>query len=135
MCAMHKGNGSSRYPQMFIELGIRKCYYFPAESWELANSKTESPRKFGARKLSKDQEDEVFTKNMRSVQRLILNNTTALTLFIPQWDHEEYEDVEDLPEDSTLVNNYWQLDKSLGSYDYTCLYFIGESALRIDGKI
>jgi hypothetical protein len=102
--------------KLMVQAGIRKCYYFPSKDWELQSSTTESPqRKYGDRKLSNKDEEDVYEKNVKSVQRLILNNTTALTLYIPQWDDEEF--LSDVNSSSTGARfpEYWQLDASLGS--------------------
>jgi hypothetical protein len=87
-------------------------------------------------------EEERREKNKRSVLRLISNNTTALTLFIPQWDHSNdfddpfhdsseplstckmeqqnifnvHEDVGNLngPGGSSSSGDFWELDETIG---------------------
>lgn len=79
-------------------------------------------------------EEERREKNKRSVLRLISNNTTALTLFIPQWDHsnnfdesntnpgESSDQEQNLfnihqlthPPDTTPLPDFWELDESIG---------------------
>ncbi|KAI8808319.1 hypothetical protein BJ742DRAFT_772312 [Cladochytrium replicatum] len=94
----------SRYPcslctKLMIQAGIRKCYYFPAKYWEKHEI---------SEALSSQEAKELQEKNSRSVQRLIMNNSTALSLFIPHWgETNEAADVTGF--------DLWELDESIGS--------------------
>jgi deoxycytidylate deaminase len=80
--------------KVMVQAGIRKIYYFPAKHWELEGeegtppspdsvlpptSASGSPRKPGDRK----------EKNSTAIQRLVMNNSIALSMYIPQWTSEE----------------------------------------------
>ncbi|KAI8616071.1 hypothetical protein BC830DRAFT_1119577 [Chytriomyces sp. MP71] len=86
----------SRFPcslctKLAVQAGVRKIYYFPAEYWELAQELNEKvPQESIA--LFKLREVERREMNRKSVMRLISNNSIALTLFIPQWDHGDIDD-------------------------------------------
>lgn len=49
--------------------------------------------------ISKEQQ--LCEKNQKSVQRLIMNNPIAMTLFIPQWDHGDLPNTDDMDDDNS----------------------------------
>jgi len=124
----------SRFPcalctKIMIQANIRKCYYFPASEWEMhsdpsqdsssplrhhGGSPTKTNRSASPIKIAsaEDLEEARSSKNKISISRLIQNNTTALTLYIPQWDHAETLNPTPVFEQFT---EYWHLDQKLGT--------------------
>ncbi|KAJ3099205.1 Cytidine and dCMP deaminase domain-containing protein 1 [Phlyctochytrium planicorne] len=88
----------SRFPcalcmRVMVQSGIKKVYYFPAKLWEMeseeaAGSPAEMERK---------------NKNRRAVARLVANNSIAMTLFIPQWDHADIPEEDSEAEEDTTI--------------------------------
>ena len=119
----------SRFPcsmcvKLIVQAGIRKCYYFPSAEWELHGiigiptspsiPTTQSSPDSRTSRLSSDasmcNSEDRKEKNRKSVYRLISNNNTALSAYIPQWDHS------DISEDNKLEmqlqwTKFWTLDE------------------------
>ncbi len=83
-----------------VQAGIRKIYYFPARHWELDQQQQQQgvaapealpvPAELGGGKRpslppAPGTVDGRRDKNAAAVQRLVMNNSIALSMYIPQW--------------------------------------------------